>query len=136
MQTTLNNAFDWDDIAKLPGSTPREKCKAIFSDLLLGGLKFPGVSRAHFYDLIVDGNYTSAVVSKLNGFMKNLVSDLKDKGSSMSEYDLYLACTQITSAVIMLILTPRLFEKKFGVDFSDQQTNQLFIDRLVDKLID
>jgi hypothetical protein len=68
--------------------------------------------------------------------MKNLVSDLKDKGSSMSEYDLYLACTQITSAVIMLILTPRLFEKKFGVDFSDQQTNQLFIDRLVDKLID
>lgn len=136
MKVTLNNAFDWKDISKLPGTTPRERCKAIFSDLLFGGLKFPGVSRAHFYDLIVDGNYTSIVVEKLNEFMENLVRDLKEKGANMPEDELYLACTQITSAVIMFILTPRLFEKKFGVDFSEQQTIQLFMDRMVDKLFD
>jgi AcrR family transcriptional regulator len=136
METTLNNAFDWKDIEKLPGDTAREKCKAVFSDILDGGLKFPGISRAHFYDLIVDANYTSMVVAKLNEFLGNLVTDLKSKGTNMSEAQLYLACTQITSAVVCLILMPNIFEKKFGVDLNNPGTINQYIQQLVDALIE
>jgi len=135
METTLNNAFDWKDIQQLPGETAKEKCLAVFAEILKGGLKFPGISRAHFYDLVVDANYTSLVVSKLNGFLENLVQDLKKRGSKLTDAQLYLACTQITSAVITLILMPNIFENKFGVDFNKPATIDLYISQMVESLI-
>ncbi|MEI8132629.1 MAG: TetR family transcriptional regulator [Leptolinea sp.] len=136
MQVTLANAFDWEGIKDLPAGSPKERCNAIFTEILLGGLNFPGIARAHFYDLIVDGNYTSLLVSKLNGFLENLVNDLKDKGSKLSDRELYLACTQITSAVMMLILTPKIYEKKFGLDLQDREMAVGYVNRLVDGLFD
>jgi AcrR family transcriptional regulator len=136
MEVTLNNAFDWKDIEKLPGRTAKERCKAIFVGILEGGLNYPGITRAHFYDLIVEGNYKSLVVGKLNEFMENLVKDMKVKGSSLSEEELYLACVQITSAVMMLIITPKLFEKKFGQDLQDPEMAVMYVNRLVDRLLD
>jgi AcrR family transcriptional regulator len=136
MQTTLANAFGWDDIEKLPGGSANERCKAIFTELVKGGFNYPGVTRAHFYDLIVDGNYKSQIVGKLNEFLGNLVVDLKAKGSTLPEGELYLACSQIISAVMMLILTPKVYEKKFGLDLYDPETAVLYVNRLVDRLLD
>jgi AcrR family transcriptional regulator len=135
MQTTLANAFDWNDIEKLPGSTAKERCKAIFLDILKGGLNYPGVARAHFYDLVVEANYQSQVVPVLNEFLEKLVADLKQRGSSLPEAELYLACTQIVSAVMMLILTPKLYETKFEVNLQDQEIVEKYVDRLVERLL-
>ena len=135
MQVTLSNAFDWEGI-KLPAGSAKERCKAVFTEILLGGIKYPGIARAHFYDLVVDGNYTSQVVGKLNGFLEKLVADLKEHGSLLPEGELYLACTQITSAVVMLILTPNIFEKKFGINLNDPDTALQYVNRLVDRLLD
>jgi hypothetical protein len=49
---------------------------------------------------------------------------------------LYLACVQITSAVMMLIITPKLFEKKFGQDLQDPEMAVMYVNRLVDRLLD
>jgi AcrR family transcriptional regulator len=135
MQVTLSNAFDWEGI-KLPEGAAKERCKAVFSEILMGGIKYPGIARAHFYDLVVDGNYTSQVVGKLNVFLEKLIADMKGHGSSLPENELYLACTQITSAVVMLILTPNIFEKKFGVDLGNPDTALQYVIRLVDRLLD
>jgi AcrR family transcriptional regulator len=136
MQTTLANAFDWEDIEKLPGETAKQRCKAIFTEILKGGLNYPGVARAHFYDLVVEANYQSQVVPVINEFLGKLVADLKLRGSSLPEAELYLACTQISSAVMMLILTPRLFDDKFGVNLQDAHTASEYVDRLVERLLD
>jgi AcrR family transcriptional regulator len=135
MQTTLANAFDWEDIEKLPGGSAKERCKAVFTDILKGGLNYPGITRAHFYDLIVEGDYKSQVVGKLNEFLGNLVTDLKVKGSTLPDGELYLACTQITSAVMMLILTPKVYEKKFGLDLQNPEAAVRYVNRLVDRLL-
>jgi hypothetical protein len=135
MQVTLSNAFDWDGI-KIPPGSARERCKTVFNEILLGGIKYPGIARAHFYDLVVDGNYTSQVVGKLNGFLEKLMVDLKEHGSLLSDGERYLACTQITSAVVMLILTPNIFEKKFGIDLKDPEMALQYVNRLVDRLLD
>jgi len=135
MERTLNNAFDWEDIEKLPGSTAKERCTAIFEGLIEGGCNYPGISRAHFYDLLTEGNYTSPLVKKYNTFMIRLVEDLDQKGARMSKAELMLACSQISSACFMAILAPQLNKDALGLDFKDPSTRHQFVSVLVDKLL-
>jgi AcrR family transcriptional regulator len=134
MRVTLHNAFDWEDIAKLPGRTARERCAAIFKDLIQGGINYPGLTRSHFYDLISEGNYQSLVVEKLNEFVENLAKDLDQKGAGLEANELRLACVQITAAAMMVILAPQLFAP-FGFDLRDETTCDSFVNRLVDRLL-
>ncbi len=134
MRVTLDNAFDWEDIANLPGRTARERCAAIFKDLIQGGINYPGLTRSHFFDLISQGNYQSLAVQKLNEFVENLAKDLDQKGAGLEANELRLACVQITSAAMMVILAPQLFAP-FGFDLRDPSTRHSFVDRLVDHLL-
>ena len=135
MQQTLHNAFDWEDLKQLPGDTAPEHCKAIFNHLLEGGMNYPGITRAHFYDLMVDGNYTPPLSMALEGFMDNLIMDMRAKGATLSDSELYLACAQITNAVFMFILTPALFKEKHGLDLQEPVTRRQYVNRLVDRLL-
>jgi AcrR family transcriptional regulator len=134
MRVTLDNAFDWEDIANLPGRTARERCAAIFNDLIQGGINYPGLTRSHFFDLISQGNYQSLAVEKLNEFVENLAKDLDQKGAGLEANELRLACVQITSAAMMVILAPQLFAP-FGFDLRDPATRHSFVNRLVDRLL-
>jgi AcrR family transcriptional regulator len=135
METTLNNAFDWQDIEKLPGQTAKERCAAIFEDLIKGACDYPGITRAHFYDLITDGNYDSQVVKKYSEFMVNLSADLIQRGVNLKKDQLALACSQIASACFMVIIAPRLNVQALDIDLHDPQTRHRFVFDLVDKLL-
>ena len=134
MRVTLDNAFDWEDIASLPGRTARERCVAIFKDLIQGGINYPGLTRSHFYDLISEGNYQSLAVEKLNEFVENLAKDMQQKGAGLEGNELRLACMQITAAAMMIILAPQLFAP-FGFDLRDEATRDSFVNRLVERLL-
>jgi AcrR family transcriptional regulator len=135
MQQTLHNAFDWDDLIQLPGDTAAEHCKAIFTGILEGGLNYPGITRAHFYDLLVEGKYTNPLTTSINSFLDNLVADMMAKGATLSDTELHLACAQIMNAVMMFILSPRLFTVKHGLNLQDPNTRKEYINRLVDRLL-
>lgn len=135
METTLHNAFDWEDIEKLPGNTAKERCIAVFDDIIKGGCNYPGITRAHFHDLIIRGDYNSLIVTKYSEFMHKLVDDLYKRGVNMSKDQLNLACCQIASACFMAVLAPQLNQASNGFDMKDEQTRRLFISVLVDKLL-
>jgi AcrR family transcriptional regulator len=135
MQQTLHNAFDWDDLIQLPGDTAAEHCKAIFIGILEGGLNYPGITRAHFYDLLVEGKYTVPLSTAINQFMDNLVVDMKAKGATLPDTELYLACVQITNAVMMFVLSPKLFTEKYGLNLQDPDSRKEYVNRLVDRLL-
>lgn len=135
METTLNNAFDWEDVEKLPGRTAKERCIAVFEDLIVGGIKYPGITRAHFYDLITEGNYNSQVVKKYNEFMSKLIEDLTARGAIQSREQLSLACSQIAFASLMAILAPRLNSDSAGIDLRVPETRHQFVSILVDRLL-
>jgi AcrR family transcriptional regulator len=134
MQVTLENAFDFKDFENLPGGSARERCAAIFNDLIGGGITYPGLTRAHFYDLFTSGQYDSLAVEKLNEFAANLVSDLEKRGMIMDHAQLQTACAQMTYTAIMAILAPRLFAGAFGLELNDAPTRQRFVERLVERL--
>jgi AcrR family transcriptional regulator len=134
MQVTLENAFDFKDFENLPGGSARERCAAIFNDLIAGGIGYPGLTRAHFYDLLTAGRYDSLAVEKINEFAKNLVSDLEKRGMDLDHEQLQTACAQMTYTALMAILAPRLFESGFGLELNDAATRQRFVERLVERL--
>jgi AcrR family transcriptional regulator len=135
MQTTLHNAFDWGDIEQLPGGSARERCKAVFKHLIEGGVNYPGISRAHFYPLLVEGNYEILAVERLNEFMAHLATDLEARGAQLDPDALRLACAQIASAALFLTLAPRLFQPGLGIDLSDPHMRERFVNDLVDKVL-
>ncbi len=135
MQQTLHNAFDWDDLKQLPGETAAEHCKAIFNHLLEGGMNYPGITRAHFYDLLVEGKYTPPLTTAIDGFIENLMADMKTKGATLSDLELYLACVQITNAIFMFILTPLLYKEKYGLNLQDPNSRRQYVNRLIDRLL-
>mgnify|MGYP000850297326 CR=1 FL=1 len=135
MERTMDNAFDWKDLAELPGNTPAERCIGIFNHLIEGGLNYPGITRAHFHDLLTSGKYDSLVVQRLNQFAMQLCDDLQSRGYKGPRADLELACMQIMNAVFMTILVPQLFQKSFGLDLADPNTRSRFIHTLVEKLL-
>lgn len=135
METTLNNAFDWSDIEQLPGNTAKERCAAVFEHLIQGGCEYPGITRAHFTDLFVTGNYSSLMIQKYNAFMYKLVEDLANRGVSISREMLKIACTQIAQACLMSALAPQINTPSTGIDMCDPETRHVFVTSLVDKLL-
>ena len=135
MEKTLENAFDWKDMEKLPGVTPQERCEAIFENLIEGGMDYPGITRAHFYDLFTSGDTNSMVVTRLNEFVAALCNDLQAHGFTGKRADLELACMQITSSVFMMIIAPQLFQQGFELDIRQQSDRIKFVHQLVNKLL-
>lgn len=132
MERTLDNAFDWQDFEKLPGDTPQDRCEAIFLDILKGGVHYPGITRAHFYNLLNFGDYDSQVVSRLNTFAQSLRDDLISHGFSGDHADLELACFQISYAVFMAVLTPKMFSH---LNLEEPANQKRFVHSLVTKLL-
>ena len=135
MQATLENAFGEHEFEELPEGGPRERCVAMFDHLVAGDVAYPGITRAHFYELLAEGRYDSPAVKRMNDFVEHLAEDLKAHGVELDDGELRLACAQITSAAMMAILAPRLFELKLGLDLRQEAARKAFINRLVDRLL-
>jgi hypothetical protein len=71
----------------------------------------------------------------INGFLDNLVADMKAKGATLPDSELYLACVQITNGVMMFILSPQLFTEKFGLNLQNPEIRKEYVSRLVDRLL-
>jgi AcrR family transcriptional regulator len=135
MQVTLENAFGEHEFDDLPEGPAAERMEAMFDHLIEGGCQYPGITRAHFYELITEGNYSSLAVTKINEYVERLVGDLTAHGANPADGQLRLACAQIASAAFMMILAPRLFERSFGLDMADEPARKAFIHRLIDRLL-
>lgn len=135
MEMTINVAFDWEKLELLPGATARERCIAIFENMIIGGCNYPEIMRAHFYGSMTGMDEETLVMNPYKHFMVKLCEDLSARGTDLSGSELQLACTQIASACFMVILVPKLNLPDFGIDLRDEKKRHQFVSRLVDKLL-
>ncbi len=135
MEVTLNNAFDWEDFSKLPYGNPKQRCYVVFNDLVKGGCEYPGVTRAHFYEMFATGNTGIPGVQRYNEFIEKLACELEELGSELSHDELRLALMQIGAAVMMMIQAPDIYQSKFGLDVRNEADRQKYLSRLVDRLL-
>ena len=135
MEITLKNAFDLSDFPPMPGIPAQERCIAILMDLIEGGFRYPGVSRAHFHNLLAEGQYDPLLVEHINRFIDELADDLRKRGCVLEINELKLALIQIMSAVLLAILAPDLFEGSQQINLHDPDTCRAYVTRLVSRLI-
>lgn len=135
MEITLKNAFDLNDIPPMPGATPQERCIAISIHLIEGGFRYPGLSRAHFHNLLAEGQNEPLLVAHVNRFIDELTNDLQNRGCDLALEELKMALSQIMSVVILVILGPTLFEPQHGNNLHDPDTCLTYVTRLVNRLL-
>lgn len=135
MEITLKNAFDLGGMPPMPGLPPQERCIAILLDLMQGGFKYPGLTRAHFYSLVVAGRFEPLLRDRMNKFVEELAADLQARGCALKPDELKLALVQIVSAVILGILAPKLFERQRGLDLNNSAARKAYVTRLVARLL-
>ncbi len=135
MEITLKNAFDLSGMPPMPELPPQERCIAIMLDLMQGGYKYPGLTRAHFHSLVVAGRYEPLLRERMNTFVEDLAADLQARGCAMKPDELKLALAQIVSTVILGILAPKLFERQRGLDLHNSAARKAYVTRLVARLL-
>lgn len=134
MEITLKNAFDLSDLPAMPEASARERCVAVFLEILEGGVQYPNITRAHFHNLLVEGQPDPTLSGYVKSFIETLTQDLRARDPHLKGESLTLALMQIFSAVAMAVLTPSLIEGQ-GIKLSDAPTRKAYVGRLVDGLL-
>jgi len=134
MEITLNNAFDLSNVPPMPGATVQQRCIAIFLEILEGGLRYPNLTRAHFHNLLVEGQPDAILQAHVTRFIDAQAADLLARGSSLSQEEIQVALMQIFSAVAMAVLAPSLVSRS-GIDLLNSDSGKAYVTRLVEKLL-
>lgn len=134
IEITLKNAFDLGGMDPMPGLPAQERCIAILEELIEGSFHYPGITRAHFHRLMVDGQYDALLVTSINRFIDDLAEDLHARGSPLEMDELKVALMQIFSAVLTALLAPELFERQ-NANLRDPDARRAYVTRLVSRLL-
>ncbi len=134
MEITLNNAFDLSNVPPMPGATAQERCAAIFTDILEGGIQYPNITRAHFHNLLVEGQPDPRLQAYITRFLEDQAGDLRARGLALSQEETKRALMQIFSAVIVATLSPALVESG-GIWLRTSGERQVSVENLVQKLL-
>ena len=135
MEITLKNAFDLSGMPSMPEASAQERCIAILMSLVEGGFQYPGITRAHFFNLLVEGKNDTLLLEHVNRFIDNLAEELQERGCELALDELKLALVQIVSSVILVVLAPALFERYHGMNLQDPDTFLPYVTHLVNKLL-
>ena len=137
IRLTLDNAFDWSDLAYAESLPPKEELYAVMEHLSMGASNYPAITRAHFYEAMVDGNNDSPAVREMNAFMETLCVKLKNKGVRMTDRALRTSVSQIFMAgVFGLGILPNVFQTCLHIDLTDPGERRKYLRHLIDRLID
>ncbi|MDR3645774.1 MAG: TetR family transcriptional regulator [Clostridia bacterium] len=137
MELTLNNAFDWSDLTDTENLPPKERLLSIIRHLNAGAQHFPELCRAHFDETIVNGNYDTRSITRLNEFMEQLFRELKGKGCTMSDEELKFSIEQVFVAGIFGAgMMPGVSRSFLGLDLTRESERERYLRHLVDRLMD
>ncbi|MBN2051773.1 MAG: TetR/AcrR family transcriptional regulator [Spirochaetales bacterium] len=135
MDSTLHNAFDWEDLRKLPGDTAARWCTEVFIDLSLGAKTYPGLTRAHFHDLVIRGDYTTKGARRMQQFLQELTAELQNRGCALPRKQLEKAVAQIGSMFITIAMIPLFYREPFGIDLTREEDLKSFFGSAIERLL-
>ncbi|MPM58568.1 hypothetical protein SDC9_105399 [bioreactor metagenome] len=72
------------------------------------------------------------MVVRINKFVESLVQDLINHGHTGNRADLEMSCMQLSYAIFMAVLTPRIFTQ---LDLEDAGNQKTFVHSLVHKIL-
>ena len=135
MDTTLNNAFDWEHFIETESAPPKERLVAILEHLTAGAQAFPEITRAHFITPLVEHQTDALPYHRFREFMERLYDDLVSRGVNSGE-ELRTAILQAVTASILGIGLLLDFSVGFAPrDLTDPEVRHSYLARLVDRIL-
>jgi AcrR family transcriptional regulator len=132
MQRTIEHVFeDWREILNDESRCVRERLFLLFTDYMEGAIMWPGISKAHMYDPLINNNYDSLFVKLLNEFLEDLAKKLS-LGLGRPAGQLKLEVIHLLSSISMPVLMPDLFrEFHGGKTFKEAKVRRALIEHVL-----
>lgn len=135
LETTLNNAFDWDDFSHLSALPVRERLVGIFLHLLDGAIAYKGIARAHYYGTFLNEDYSTKAVRKINEFLSILYENIRNELPSINDKTLKTLLTQLSYATLVSAgFMPGIFKEFTDESLEDSSYRKFYIETLIEKL--
>jgi AcrR family transcriptional regulator len=131
-RSTLEHVFeDWREILNDESRTVRERLFLLFTDYMEGAIMYPGISKAHMWEPLIENNYDSLFVKLLNGFLgdlaKKLSLELKRPAKELRLVVIHLFC-----ALSMPVLMPDLYREFYdGKTFKEAKVRRALIEHVL-----
>ncbi len=94
-------------------------------------LRWPRVTEAHLHDALMRQDYDGTTIREANAFFEQFLARIRPVLAKGSEADLKLSVIQMWSAMLLLSLMPRLFERFCEVAPSDAEWQEKYVRRLL-----
>lgn len=134
LKYTLNNAaVDTDEFINDKNQDLPSVLKTLFTYYLEGFLRYPGITKAHFYDAFVHNNYEGVAMKWVNSMANTVIDKIKTLAPEMSESEIKLAVMQMLSAIFLPGLFQGMFKGFSETDFKDPEKQREYVDYLVGK---
>jgi len=132
MRNTVEHVFeDWREIINDESRSVRERLFLLFTDYMEGAIMYPGISKAHMWEPLINNNYDALFVKLLNGFFQNLVKKLSLELERPVK-ELKLVVIHLFSAVTMPILMPDLYRDFYdGKTFKEAKVRRALIEHVL-----
>jgi AcrR family transcriptional regulator len=136
-RSTVEHVFeDWREILNDESRTVRERLFLLFTDYMEGAVMYPGISKAHMWEPLIDNNYDSLFVKLLNEFLaelaKKLSLELKRPAKELKLVVIHLFC-----ALSMPVLMPDLYRDFYdGKTFREAKVRRALIEHVLQLYFD
>jgi AcrR family transcriptional regulator len=131
-RSTVEHVFeDWREIINDESRSVRERLFLLFTDYMEGAIMYPGITKAHLWEPMVDDNYDSLFVKLLNGFFQDLVKKLSLELKRPAK-ELKLVVVHLFCALSMPVLMPDLYREFYdGKTFKEAKVRRALIEHVL-----
>lgn len=134
MLKTLDNAFDWNDFRHTEHMPLKEQLIEIYSFYALSIMKYPKLTQAHFYDIVVNGKNDSPAAIRLNELQNRIFEEFKRKRNDMADEEIRLTIMQMTTSTILFFpFFSSIYEKYSGIDMSNPDNRIAYVKSVVER---
>jgi AcrR family transcriptional regulator len=135
LERSLENAFG-EIISELDrlrgeGMALRPALEHVIDDYVRHVRDFPRLAYAHLREALVNQRYDGMAVTRLNGFLEELLERLVSEQTPERAPELRLLLVQAWGGLIAFGVLPRLFEPFLPLDFSDAEVRARYVSRLL-----
>jgi len=121
-----------DEILDLKDMDPHARLQTFFTAIIDGIINYPGITKAHLYNPLMQNDYSTIFVRRFNAFLNDLLSRMKGVRAREKEEDLKITIVQIISAIVLPSLMPRLFRTFVKINFQDEKMKEAYVANLLD----
>lgn len=137
VEMVVYNTFDWSELSYTDSLAPKDMLFAVMDHLTRGAQNFTEISRALFFEAMVNGKYDTPSIREMNRFMETLCRKMLGSGCPMDEKDLRYAVTQIfMTGYFSVGVVPDMCRPFLNADLTNDGERRKFLRYLIDRMID